>query len=58
MTNGDLAMEVLVDVGGSDSVWPEMRECTPLLGLFGWDITSPKTLVDINTTPITVLRPT
>jgi hypothetical protein len=51
-------MEVLVDMGGSDSMWPEMCECTPLLGLFGWDITSPKTLVDINTTPITVLRPT
>jgi len=57
MTNGDLAMEVLVDMGGSDSVWPEMRERTALLGLFGWDITNPKTLVVINTAPTMAFAP-
>jgi glycerol kinase len=58
MTNGDLAMEVLADVGGFEVVRPEMRESTALgsallaasaVGLFGWDITRPETLVDVNT---------
>jgi glycerol kinase len=44
MTNGDVAMEVLADVGGFEVVRPEMRENTALgsallagavIGLFG-----------------------
>ncbi|KAI0272316.1 glycerol kinase [Gloeopeniophorella convolvens] len=58
MTNGDLAMEVLADVGGFDVVRPEMRESTALgsallagsaIGLWGWDITDPETLKEVNT---------
>jgi len=66
MTNGDLAMEVLADVGGFEVVRPEMRESTALgsallaasaVGLFGWDITRPETLVDVNTARCTLFAP-
>ena len=30
MTNTDLAMEVLADVGGFEVVWPEIRESTAI----------------------------
>jgi glycerol kinase len=58
MTNGTVAMEVLADLGGFDVVRPEMRESTALgsallagsaIGLFGWDITKPETLAEVNT---------
>jgi glycerol kinase len=47
MTDGDVAMEVLADVGGFEVVRPEMCESTALgsallagaaIGLFGWDL--------------------
>lgn len=58
MTNGDLAMSILADLGGFGVVRPEMRESTALgsallagsaIKLFGWDITKPETLKDVNT---------
>ncbi|KAJ7894368.1 glycerol kinase [Mycena leptocephala] len=58
MTNGDLAMQVLADVGGFTVIRPEMRESTALgsallagsaIGLFGWDLTKPETLAEVNT---------
>jgi len=66
MMNGNLAMEVLMDVGRFEVVQPKMRESTTLrsallaasaVGLFGWDITWPETLVDINTARSTVFAP-
>lgn len=66
MTNGDLAMEVLADVGGFEVVRPEMRESTALgsallaasaIGLFGWDIARPETLRDVNTARSTLFEP-
>ncbi|KAI0035310.1 glycerol kinase [Vararia minispora EC-137] len=58
MTNGTFAMEILSDIGGFDVIRPEMRESTALgsallagsaIGLFGWDITRPETLAEVNT---------
>ncbi|KAG5636780.1 hypothetical protein H0H81_006894 [Sphagnurus paluster] len=58
MTNGDLAMSVLADVGGFTVIRPEMRESTALgsallagsaIKLFGWDLTRPETLAEVNT---------
>lgn len=58
MTNGTVAMEILADIGGFDVVRPEMRESTALgsallagsaIKLFGWDITKPETLAQVNT---------
>jgi glycerol kinase len=79
MTNGDLAMEVLADIGGFSVIRPEMRECvffsflflptafysyfsstrSTALGsaicagaaikLFGWDLSKPETLAEVNT---------
>ncbi|KAF8239340.1 glycerol kinase [Tricholoma matsutake] len=58
MTNGDLAMSILADIGGFSVVRPEMRESTALgaalcagsaIKLFGWDITKPETLSEVNT---------
>ncbi|KAG6890080.1 hypothetical protein C0995_012029 [Termitomyces sp. Mi166 len=58
MTNGDLAMGVLADVGGFTVVRPEMRESTALgsallagaaIKLHGWDLTKPETLAEVNT---------
>ncbi|KAG6821471.1 hypothetical protein H0H93_010195 [Arthromyces matolae] len=58
MTNGDLAMSVLADVGGFTVVRPEMRESTALgsallagaaIKLHGWDLTKPETLAEVNT---------
>ncbi|KAH9052574.1 glycerol kinase [Lactarius vividus] len=66
MTNGDLAMEVLADVGGFEVVRPEMRESTALgsallaasaIGLFGWDISRPETLKEVNTARSTCFNP-
>ncbi|KAH9933511.1 glycerol kinase [Fomitopsis serialis] len=58
MTNGDTAMQVLADVGGFTVVRPEMRESTALgsallagsaIRLFGWNISEPETLSEVNT---------
>ncbi|KAJ7210447.1 glycerol kinase [Mycena pura] len=58
MTNGDVAMQVLADIGGFTVVRPEMRESTALgsallagaaVGLFGWDLARPETLDEVNT---------
>ncbi|KAF8159582.1 glycerol kinase [Crassisporium funariophilum] len=58
MTNGDLAMSILADIGGFSVVRPEMRESTALgsaicagaaIKLFGWDLTKPETLNEVNT---------
>ncbi|KIY43099.1 glycerol kinase [Fistulina hepatica ATCC 64428] len=67
MTNGELAMQVLADVGGFTVVRPEMREMTALgaallagsaIKLFGWDISRPETLNNVNTKGNTYFRPT
>jgi len=66
MTNGDLCMQVLADLGGFGVVRPEMRESTALgsallagsaVGLFGWDITKPETLAQVNTRGNTNFEP-
>ncbi|KAF8623204.1 hypothetical protein AX15_006442 [Amanita polypyramis BW_CC] len=58
MTNGDLAMQILANIGGFGVIRPEMRESTALgsallagsaINLFGWDINKPDTLVEVNT---------
>ncbi|TDL23979.1 glycerol kinase [Rickenella mellea] len=58
MTNGDVAMQILADLGGFGVVRPEMRESTALgsallagsaIRLFGWDIEKPETLDHVNT---------
>ena len=66
MTNGDVAMEVLADVGGFEVARPEMRESTALgsallagaaIGLFGWDLNRPETLASVNTARSTHFLP-
>ncbi|KAL4065992.1 hypothetical protein V8B97DRAFT_1865112 [Scleroderma yunnanense] len=58
MTNGDLCMEVLAEIGGFDVIRPEMRESTALgsallagaaIRLFGWNLSEPDTFADVNT---------
>jgi len=58
MTNGDLVMQVLADVGGFDVIRPEMRESTALgaallagaaISCCGWDIANPESLSEVNT---------
>ncbi|KAI5123536.1 hypothetical protein M0805_006696 [Coniferiporia weirii] len=58
VTNGDLCMQILADVGGFAVERPEMRESTALgsallagsaVGLFGWDLARPETLARVNT---------
>ncbi|EJD40350.1 glycerol kinase [Auricularia subglabra TFB-10046 SS5] len=57
MTNGEVAMQIVADLGGFDVVRPEMRESTALgaallagnaVGLFGWDLSRPETLKRVN----------
>lgn len=57
MTNGDLAMDILANIGGFSVVRPEMRESTALgaaicaasaIKLFGWDMAKPETLKGVN----------
>lgn len=66
MTNGDTVMEILADLGGFDVVRPEMRESTALgsailagsaIRLFGWDISKPETLHEVNTAGSMTFRP-
>ncbi|KAL0579415.1 Glycerol kinase [Marasmius crinis-equi] len=66
MTNGDLAMSVLANVGGFVVVRPEMRESTALgaallagsaIKLFGWDLNKPETLTEVNTDGTAEFKP-
>ncbi|KZS94632.1 glycerol kinase [Sistotremastrum niveocremeum HHB9708] len=66
MTNGDLVMKILADLGGFDVVRPEMRESTALgsallagsaINLYGWDISKPETLEHVNTKGSTTFEP-
>ncbi|KAJ3720976.1 hypothetical protein C8R42DRAFT_669486 [Lentinula raphanica] len=66
MTNGDLAMSILADLNGTDVIRPEMRESTALgsallagsaIGLFGWDLTKPETLSEVNTKGTRTFKP-
>ncbi len=66
MTNGDMVMNILADLSGADVVRPEMRESTALgsallagsaVGLFGWDISKPETLHEVNTAGSHVFKP-
>ena len=65
MTNGDLAMQLVADLGGFDVVRPQMRESTALgaallagssIKLFGWDLSRPETLKDVNEHEITTFK--
>ncbi|KAI0083756.1 glycerol kinase [Irpex rosettiformis] len=67
MTNGDMVMSILADLGGADVVRPEMRESTALgsallagsaIRLFGWDISDPETLREVNTAGSQTFKPT
>ncbi|GBE86240.1 Glycerol kinase [Sparassis crispa] len=58
MTNGDMVMEILADIGGFTVIRPEMRESTALgsallagsaIRIFGWDVNNPETLAEVNT---------
>jgi glycerol kinase len=66
MTNGDMAMEILADLGGFTVIRPDMRESTALgsallagsaIRLFGWDITNPDTMAEVNTNGSTEFKP-
>jgi len=63
MTNRDLAMEVLADVGGFEVVRlrcagaPPSDSHSSAVGLFGWDIMGPEMLVDVNTVRSKVFAP-
>ncbi|KAH7885872.1 hypothetical protein F5I97DRAFT_1809204 [Phlebopus sp. FC_14] len=66
MTNGDVCMEILADIGGFDVIRPEMRESTALgsallagaaIKLFGWDLSNPETMAEVNTNGSTTFKP-
>ncbi|KAI3614227.1 glycerol kinase [Moniliophthora roreri] len=66
MTNGDLAMTVLADIGGFGVIRPEMRESTALgaallagsaIKLFDWDINNAESLAEVNTKGSTEFKP-
>ncbi|KJA28171.1 hypothetical protein HYPSUDRAFT_129649 [Hypholoma sublateritium FD-334 SS-4] len=66
MTNGDLCMQILADTGGFTVIRPEMRESTALgaalcagsaIKLFGWDLSKPETLAEVNTKGNTEFAP-
>lgn len=66
MTNGDMVMSIVADLTGTDVVRPEMRESTALgsallagsaIKLFGWDISKPETLQEVNTAGSQVFKP-
>ncbi|KAI0316013.1 glycerol kinase [Amylostereum chailletii] len=66
MTNGDKCMDILADIGGFDVIRPEMRESTALgsallagsaINLYGWDITKPETLSEVNTAGSNTFKP-
>ncbi|KIS02117.1 glycerol kinase [Cryptococcus deuterogattii 2001/935-1] len=66
VTNSDLAMQLQANIGGFNVARPSMRESTALgsallaahaLGLFGWDLTRPETLSEVNTAGIHTFEP-
>lgn len=66
MTNGDMVMKILADIGGFEVIRPEMRESTALgsallagsaVRFCGWDISNPETLKDVNTKGSTSFTP-
>ena len=66
MTNGDMVMKVLADIGGFTVIRPEMRESTALgsallagsaIRLHGWNISEPETLAEVNTKGSTNFQP-
>jgi glycerol kinase len=66
MTNGNVAMQILADVGGFDVLRPEMRESTALgsallagaaVGFAGWDLSRPETLEEVNTAGARTFKP-
>ncbi|TRM60809.1 hypothetical protein BD626DRAFT_571515 [Schizophyllum amplum] len=66
VTSGDVAMQVLADIGGFAVERPEMRESTALgaallagsaVKLWGWDLARPETLKEVNTAGSRVFVP-
>ncbi|KIR29819.1 glycerol kinase [Cryptococcus deuterogattii LA55] len=66
VTNSDLAMQLQANIGGFNVARPSMRESTALgsallaahaLGLFGWDLTRPETLSEVNTAGVHTFEP-
>ncbi|OCF33467.1 glycerol kinase [Kwoniella heveanensis CBS 569] len=66
VTNSDLAMQLQANIGGFNVARPAMRESTALgsallaahaLKLFGWDLTKPETLADVNTAGVHIFEP-
>ncbi|KAH8832905.1 glycerol kinase [Flagelloscypha sp. PMI_526] len=66
MTNGDIVMEILANLGGFKVIRPEMRESTALgsaimagcaIGLYGWDINKLETLNEVNTRGTSEFKP-
>ncbi|TXT08913.1 hypothetical protein VHUM_03041 [Vanrija humicola] len=66
MTNSDIGMQIQSDILGIEVERPDMRESTALgsaicsavaLGLFGWSLSKPETLKNVNTSGKTVFRP-
>lgn len=66
VTNSDLAMQTQADIGGFRVCRPYMRESTALgsallaasaCGLFGWDLSKPDTLSEVNTEESTIFEP-
>ena len=66
VTNGDLCMQILADVGGFSVVRPEMRESTALgsallagaaVGMYGWDLERVSTLKAVNGEGVKVFKP-
>lgn len=66
VTNSDLAMQLQANIGGFNVARPSMRESTALgsallaahaLGLFGWDLTRPETLSEVNAAGVHTFEP-
>ncbi|ODN81707.1 glycerol kinase [Cryptococcus amylolentus CBS 6039] len=66
VTNSDLAMQLQANLGGFNVARPSMRESTALgsallaasaLGLFGWDLSRPETLSEVNTAGVHTFEP-
>ncbi|WVQ96697.1 glycerol kinase [Kwoniella sp. CBS 9459] len=65
VTNSDLAMQLQANIGGFNVARPAMRESTALgsallaahaLKLFGWDLSKPETLADVNTAGVHIFE--
>lgn len=67
MTNSDVTMQIQSDILGINIERPTMRESTALgaallagaaLNLFGWDISNPESLKEVNTAGVKIFKPT